>query len=156
MAGDARLCSKVYCSVHMSCATTVLYQLLSTVYISVCTLVESVTLPYLPGICLLSSLSGFFIACVLKSCQAACRDIRSECPLVAQCSLVIQSAHPPCNVETNTMLSLSFNSYDPSPSNSQSASLIRTRIPGLLGMVSATIFETAIVVFCCISQTNRL
>lgn len=40
--------------------------------------------------------------------------------------------HPPCNVDTNKMLSLSASSYFSSPSNSQSESLMRTRMPGRL------------------------
>lgn len=40
--------------------------------------------------------------------------------------------HPPCNVETKSTLSPSCSSYLSSPSNSQSASLIRTRMPGRL------------------------
>lgn len=40
--------------------------------------------------------------------------------------------YPPCSVETKRMLSPACNSYASSPSSSQSASLMRTRIPGRL------------------------
>lgn len=40
--------------------------------------------------------------------------------------------HPPCSVDTNNILSLGCISYDSSPSSSQSASLIKTNIPGRL------------------------
>lgn len=39
---------------------------------------------------------------------------------------------PPCKVETKTMLSPLWTSYLSSPSNSQSASFIRTSTPGRL------------------------
>lgn len=45
-------------------------------------------------------------------------------------------SHPPCSVETNKTLSLGCNSYLSSPSSSQSASLIRTKIPGRLHSLS--------------------
>ena len=41
--------------------------------------------------------------------------------------------YPPCRVDMKTISSSSCTSYSPSPSNSQSVSLIRTRIPGRLG-----------------------
>lgn len=40
--------------------------------------------------------------------------------------------HPPCNVETKTTSSPACNSYASWPSSSQSASLMRTKIPGRL------------------------
>lgn len=44
--------------------------------------------------------------------------------------------YPPWSVETNTMLSPFFISYSPSPSSSQSASLMRTSMPGRLNHVN--------------------
>lgn len=41
-------------------------------------------------------------------------------------------AYPPWRVETKRMLSPLWSSYASSPSSSQSASLIKTRIPGRL------------------------
>jgi hypothetical protein len=54
------------------------------------------------------------------------------------CSLPLVP-YPPCSVDTKRMLSLACSAYDASPSSSQSASLMRTRIPGRLrgaGLVS--------------------
>ena len=44
--------------------------------------------------------------------------------------------HPPCSVDTNTMLSFDWSSYAASPSSSQSASLMSTRTPGRLSCVN--------------------
>lgn len=46
--------------------------------------------------------------------------------------VIIIDDYPPWSVDTNRMLSPFFSSYEPSPSSSQSASLIRTSMPGRL------------------------
>lgn len=50
-------------------------------------------------------------------------------------------AHPPCNVDTKTTSSLSWSTYAPSPSSSQSESLISTNIPGRLHKISFLVFS---------------
>lgn len=47
--------------------------------------------------------------------------------------------YPPCSVDTNKTLSSFFSSYRSSPSSSQSASLMRTNIPGRLEELSVTL-----------------
>lgn len=59
------------------------------------------------------------------------------------------NAYPPCSVDTNSILSPGCISYASSPSSSQSASLIRTRIPGRLEM-----YASAILFFLCASKTK--
>jgi hypothetical protein len=46
--------------------------------------------------------------------------------------MAVSNDQPPWRVETKSILSLACRAYDASPSSSQSASLMRTRIPGRL------------------------
>jgi hypothetical protein len=50
--------------------------------------------------------------------------------------MAVSNDQPPWRVETKSILSFACRAYDASPSSSQSASLMRTRIPGRLNACS--------------------
>lgn len=79
------------------------------------------------------------------TCSLPCLSIRDKLPFRRRHGFreartnrhgICKASYPPWRVETNRILSPLFSSYASSPSNSQSASLMRTKMPGRLRPVT--------------------